>query len=393
MKILYGYTNCTDKKYREIFEGKTVSALLADQKYHSLLIKGLAQNGADVRCVSGLPINRSVTKKLFVAEDDEVEDGVSYHYIKTVNLPVFRQLCIYFGTKKFVENNCKIGEEDTSFVCDCLNLANAYAMLKASKRLKIPLVYVVTDIPEFQRRGALKKINDEIIKNADGFVFLTKQMNEKLNPFGKPYIVLEGHCDFSLSVVPNDERYEFSEGKKVVTYAGSLQKLYGIKNLVDGFLAAQLDSAELWIFGDGDYREQLPDICRSHDNVKYFGVKPNDVIVAAEQRSALLVNPRPSTEEYTKYSFPSKTMEYMVSGTPVLMTRLPGVPEEYFSHVFTIADESAEGVSRALNEFFEIPCDERYAFGERARKFVLSEKSNVVQSGKIVEFLKKVKIR
>ena len=76
MKILYGYTNCTNAKYNQIFNGKNASILLADQKYHSLLIEGLSKNGADVCCVSGLPINRSITKKLFIHEKDEEENDI-----------------------------------------------------------------------------------------------------------------------------------------------------------------------------------------------------------------------------------------------------------------------------------------------------------------------------
>ena len=45
MDIIYGYSNCTDKKYNEIFADKSVAVLQPDQKYHGLLIKGLAQNG------------------------------------------------------------------------------------------------------------------------------------------------------------------------------------------------------------------------------------------------------------------------------------------------------------------------------------------------------------
>ena len=36
-------------------------------------------------------------------------------------------------------------------------------------------------------------------------------------------------------------------------------------------------------------------------------------IVKEEKKSTLLVNPRFTNEEYTKYSFPSKNMEYMAS--------------------------------------------------------------------------------
>ena len=390
MKILYGYTNCTNKKYAEIFSGKNVSALLADQKYHSLLIDGLNKNGAKVKCVSGLPINRGVTKKLFISEKDEEENGVTYHYIKTINLPLFRQLGIYFGTRRFFEKNVKKGEKDAFAVCDCLNLANAYAMLKSAKKKNVPIVFIVTDIPEFQRGKFLKKINDKIISGADGFVLLTEQMNEKINPEKKPFIVAEGHSDGALESVDKNQKYENKTGKKVVIYAGSIQKLYGIQNLVEGFIKADIPSSELKIYGDGDYREELEKICGKSKNVVYMGVKANSEIVEDEQRAALLVNPRPSSPEYTKYSFPSKTMEYMASGTPVLTTKLPGIPKEYYPHVYFIEDESAEGVKHALEKTLSISIAERKEKGERAREFVLKEKSNVTQAKKIIGFLEKI---
>lgn len=387
MKILYGYTNCTNKKYAEIFSGRSASVLLADQKYHSLLIEGLSKVGANVRCVSGLPINRGVTKKLFVSEADEEENGVFYHYLKTVNLPVLRQLCIYFGTKRFIRRNAKKGEKDAFVICDCLNLANALSCLKAAKKRRIPLVFIVTDIPEFQRGRLLKKVNDKLIAGADGFIFLTEKMNEKVNPKGKPYIVLEGHSDGSLSVLAADLKYEVSDGKKVVVYAGSIQKLYGIQNLVEGFIRANIPDSELVIYGDGDYRAELKEIADDRDDIKYRGVAPNDRIVYEEQRAALLVNPRPSAPEYTKYSFPSKTMEYMASGTPVLTTKLPGIPKEYYPHVYFIDDETPAGIAKALEEFFNVPKTIRDEKGKGAREFVLKEKSNVVQAKKIIDFL------
>lgn len=387
MKILYGYSNCTNHKYREIFAGKTVSALIADQKYHSLLIEGLAKNGVEVSCVSGLPINRTVTKKIWIHEPDEEENGIKYHYIKTINLPVFRQLCIYLGTKAFLKKRCKNNEADLYLICDCLNLANAYASLKIAKKRRIPLIYVVTDIPEFQRGKLLRKINDRMISEADGFIFLTKQMNEKVNPKHLPYIILEGHSDASLKSMDPSQRYESIDGKRVILYAGSLKKLYGIQNLVEGFLKANLENAELRIYGDGDYRDELERICQTHPDVRYLGIRPNQEIVLDEQRAALLVNPRPSAPEYTKYSFPSKTMEYMASGTPILMTKLPGMPEEYGSYIDVINDETSDGIAKALKDFFTIPGKYRYDKGARAREFVLKEKSNVVQSKKIIGFL------
>ena len=388
MKILYGYTNCTDKKYNEIFAGKSVSALLADQKYHSLFIEGLNKNGAEVLCVSGLPINRAITKKLFIRNKDEEENGVKYHYINTVNLPIFRQLGIFCGTYNYILRNCKKGEKDACIICDCLNVANAYGALKVAKKRCIPLIYVITDIPEFQRGKVLKRINDKIIAGADGFIFLTEQMNDKVNPYKKPYIVLEGHADCSLSKISDRERYENIDGKKIVIYAGSIQKLYGIQNLVEGFIKANIDNAELHIYGGGDYKAELESVCRKNTSVKYMGVRANREIVYAEQRAALLVNPRPTAPEYTKYSFPSKNMEYMASGTPVMTTFLPGMPKEYYPYIYGIENETAQGIANALKDFFAIDKKIRYNTGAAAREFVIKNKSNVVQTKKILEFLK-----
>ena len=118
-----------------------------------------------------------------------------------------------------------------------------------------------------------------------------------------------------------------------------------------------------------------------------MGVKSNNEIVSDEQRASLLVNPRPSSPEYTKYSFPSKTMEYMASGTPVLMTKLPGMPKEYYPFIYTIDDETVEGVANALKAFFAIPASDRYRKGASAREFVLAKKSNIEQAKKIIEFI------
>ena len=41
-------------------------------------------------------------------------------------------------------------------------------------------------------------------------------------------------------------------------------------------------------------------------------------------------------------------MEYLASGTPVLTTRLPGMPEEYYEHVLTIDGSTADDVTAAL---------------------------------------------
>ncbi len=381
MNILYGCNNCTQEKYKKL----NTATVQPAQKYHRLLMCGLQENGAKVVCYSGLPINRRVTKKIFICEKDEMEQGVYYHYYKTINFPLFRQAMIFSGASKAVKK-CK-KDEKTVILCDCLNRANVAGMLKGNKRKKFPLIMIVTDLPDFLFDSKVAQAYNKLLSKADGYIFLTEQMSNKINVQNKPYVVLEGHCDYQLQDIGCTEKYEARTGKKVIVYAGSIKKLYGIENLVKGFTKANIEDAELQIFGDGDYKEELQNICETNKNVKYMGVCPNEEIVAVEQRASLLVNPRPTAPEYTKYSFPSKNMEYMVSGTPVLTTKLSGMPIDYYPYVYTIDDETVNGVANAIKNVFSFSFEERTQTGKRAREFVLQNKSNIIQARKIIQFL------
>lgn len=387
MQILYGYSNCTDKKYRELMSENNEAVLQPDQKYHGLLIKGLSKNGAKVQCFSGLPINRAVTKRVLIHEKDENEENAHFHYYTTLNIPVLRQLMIFFSA--FF--NCLFAhkEKDTYSICDCLNIANVYGMLLACKIRRIPIITIVTDLPDMMSDNKFRRaINNNLFGAMDGFVFLTEQMNQRLNHKNKPYIVLEGHVDSDVPELESTEKWEITTGKKVIIYAGSILKLYGIQNLTEGFIKASIPDTELWVYGDGDYRDELIEITKRNPTVKYKGVCSNQQVVQDELRAALLVNPRPVAAEYTKYSFPSKNMEYMVSGTPLMTTKLPGMPEEYYPYIYLLEDERPEGVSRRLKEILVIPVIERNQRAQEAREFVLKEKSNVVQAAKILRFFK-----
>lgn len=388
MRILYGYSNCTDKTYNRIVSERNVSVLQPDQKYHGLLIKGLAKNGAEVRCFTGLPVNRAVTSRKIIREKDEREGNAFFHYITTVNLPVLRQLMIFFGTFFGVLKAKK--DQETYAVCDCLNFANAYGMIFAAKLRRIKTMLIVTDLPDVQTKAKLRPwLNGRIFSLSDAFLFLTEQMNPKLNKKNKPYIVLEGHVDADMPALqPKPPRDKGAA--QVVMYAGSLHRIYGICNLTEGFLAAAVPGTELHVYGDGDFKDELVQLSRQHPSVRYQGIKMNAEIVQKEYEASVLVNPRPVNQEFTPYSFPSKTLEYMMSGTPVITTRLPGIPEEYFDVLYVFQDDTPQGIADTLRDFFGQPEQARLERGMQARKFAEQNKSNVAQSHKILEFLKRL---
>jgi glycosyltransferase involved in cell wall biosynthesis len=282
-------------------------------------------------------------------------------------------------------------------ICYALSPTLSDATLSAARKHGIKCAALVTDIPQLmnvaQNQGGIKarlytmysKSTYEKMTQYDMYILLTDAMSDVVNPKQKPYVVVEGMTDSAMAHMPNDIAGKHSP--KVVLYAGALFEKYGVRNLVEGFLEADIPGCELWLFGNGEMEGWLNSL--NNDNVKYLGVVPNSEVVAHEIAATLLVNPRPSTEEFTKYSFPSKNMEYMMSGTPVLTCRLPGMPDEYLEYVYIARDEDAHGFAQALADIMSKDARELHEMGQHAKRFVSSEKSNICQAQKIAEFISK----
>ena len=393
MQFIYINRGASPTRYAEYLKKYNNQMQQQAQKYNQLLMEGLVENGAEVCSLSTRPINRIISKQKFFKGEKEQEKGILYDYIPFFNVKILREFSVLFGIFHRILF-AKGKKKDTVIICDGLNIAASMGAISASFLRGFFTIGIVTDVPghlSYSRRVSnAQKLNLAIMRSFRSYLLLTEQMNEIVNPKNRPYIVMEGHADQDMAKMENS--LEGKNQKKIVMYAGSLMEIYGIKNLVEGFVTANIPDTELHIYGSGDYEQKLKQQSEKYDNVKYFGVAANSDIVKAEIEATLLVNPRPSHEDYTKYSFPSKNMEYMASGTPVLTTKLPGMPKDHWKHVYMIEDESAEGISIVLRELFSKSETELFEKGRQAKQFILEEKNNIKQAARLLDFLKNINI-
>ena len=80
----------------------------------------------------------------------------------------------------------------------------------------------------------------------------------------------------------------------------------------------------------------------------------------------------------------------MLSGTPVLTTKLCGIPEEYHPHLYTFDEESVEGFKDKLLETLSLSNAELRQKGMDAQRFVLENKSNIQQAQRIEQFFEEI---
>ena len=382
MRILYAVTTCSNAVYERLFAGVPNKPAFQSQKYHRLLIEGLAAH-ARVDVVANPPVNRSCLDKGFVRLPREQEGGAAYHNIPAIRNPVMKAAAVGFGT--FFQVLAR-GGRDCAVVVDVLNRTTALAALLAARLRGRPCVGIVTDVPDLLSGSKTAKgISNFVIRHCTHYVFLTDAMNDLLNPKGKPWVLLEGHADITMAKeIPSKER---KTSPRVCMYAGGVYRQYGLHNLVEGFRLADPADAQLVIYGPGDYVEELKAVAEQDERIHYGGMLLNREIVEREMEATLLINPRPTDEEYVRYSFPSKTMEYMSTGTPVLTTVLPGMPREYHPYVYLLEDETAQGIAETLRSVLSQTEDALFEKGQAARHFILNEKNNVIQAQKILDML------
>ena len=82
-------------------------------------------------------------------------------------------------------------------------------------------------------------------------------------------------------------------------------------------------------------------------------------------------------------------MEYLASGTPVIMSPLGCIQNDYNKHIIFFEDESVEGMSKTLSNALTIESKVLEERGEKAKSFILKEKTPLNQVSKILNMVNK----
>jgi glycosyltransferase involved in cell wall biosynthesis len=172
-----------------------------------------------------------------------------------------------------------------------------------------------------------------------------------------------------------------------LVYAGTLKRKFGILNLVKAVHALDKPNIELMICGRGDAEDAIVEYTGKDPRIQLLGQISAEESAALIQSATVLVNPRQNNEEYTQYSFPIKTMEYLLSGVPVVAYVLDGMPDEYKDHLFLVEDDSIEALSRKIEEVMNMPESVRREFGLAAREFVIRTKTSEVACERIINMI------
>ena len=365
------------------------------------LYDGLCENlNKGVSLINVLPIGSYpqyykrpfVEKKSFCTKYEKNNINVGFF-----NLKLVRNYLLPRKIEKELLAWCKENKENRTVFVYTLFAPFLKAIKKTKKMFPdLKACAIVADLPDMSnlssKKSAILKAYEKtqsqaaykLMKNIDAYVLLTKHMAEYMG-IEKPFCVVEGiSTEFDGAEKKNDE----NENIKTILYSGTLHRKFGVLNLLEAFKLVDKENYRLVICGIGDSENEIRQAAERDIRIVFKGQLSRQEVLKLQSSATVLVNPRQNNEEFTKYSFPSKTMEYLSSGTPVIAYKLDGIPDEYDKYINFVTDNSPSALANAIVETCELSKNKRTLIGEKARAFVLEEKNYLVQTKKILDFIK-----
>lgn len=367
--------------------------------FQKLLIEGFRANKNidEIYICNSLPVGTYPNSYKDIYIPELVNNDI--HDISCINVPYIKQKMREKRALKALCDWAKKSNYNVHVIIYSLYLPYMRAAIKAKSLYpQLKLSIIIPDIPTelglaSGRSGLLYSIEQYMARKSvtlckyfDYFILLTEHMKDVLAiNANADYCIVEGIAPISYDV-PNkaniDRCYNellIDRSKPCIVYTGTLQEELGIRELVLAFDAKELQNANLVIAGSGPMARELSGLGRR--NIRYVGFLDRDKVLLLQSGASMLINPRKADGIYTRYSFPSKTMEYMLSAKPVLCYKLDGIPNEYDKYLHYIDTNIADSIKSILNA-------DKSTYIQRAidgKYYVLNEKNCHARAQQIID--------
>ena len=378
---------------------------ISGHKFQCNLINGLINNGIDLEVYNTQRIRPFPYNSTVIASEKIIKkmNGKGIN-IKFINVPFINYISQGISLKKKLKKAIKKYQGERLVL---LVFNTQYVQSKAVLSMKKRYPYIVTcnvvgdlygkyglkvtskGLQKFWQRHIEKK-QETLQSRFDKYVLLAPMMQQALDIKENDFVIVEGFYEKQKNediTMVKDSSIDLDEKAKIIFYAGSLKRAYGIEHLIRAFQLVTNKDYYLYIAGSGDGEELIKKYAENDNRVRFLGFLPPDEVLRYQQIATVLVSPRLPNEEFVKYSFPSKTFECLASGKPYIAHRLPCEPNEYSRYIQYPDDESDEALCDEIVRVCEMSLEKRQAIANAAHDFIINEKNATIMCRRIVDLL------
>ena len=355
----------------------------SNQNFYHKLIKTLAINNT-VSVVSHRPLVKGMFKRGYLESDTKIDGNIKFYYTNNRSDKLFK----LFKEKQSIENAARQAIEDFLshdfiIVTDTLRLNLLKAAKKIAKLYDVKIVGMLTDNPYNLSNGPVyvKQYLVQQASDLDGYLSLTNGLVQIYNENARSY-VFEGLVS------------EENEGKKdpifnYFYFGGSLYERYGVKTLVDAFHNSNI-KAKLVLAGSGPLDSYIEQLANDDYRILYLNQLSKEKNIAYMRNSIANINPRPLDLKMDNESVPSKLLEYLSIGTPVISTKFPKLYSTFKDDVHWIDGNTVDAMKIALESYDISKQEEHLKKAATARRKVFEFYGLNVQAESIDHFLAEI---
>ena len=298
-------------------------------------------------------------KKLMIKGFSNTNHYTSVNYLATYVGSTFSKTKSLTKAIAKVIKQIDLNEYEICLILNELHLPYLKCAEYLKKRMpNVTTIQLVPDLPEFNNRSnhflykCLKKINCRKINKLrirfiDKYVLFSKPMVDYLKlTHKKNWIVNEG--------IKTDEVVSsclLTDNKKHIVFIGKIDKRNGVDIILKtADLFKERDDVVFDFYGIGASDSAFSNFSLDRSNVIVHGFLNPSEVAATLSSASVLLSPRHSNEEYTKYSFPSKIFDYLSSYKPIVTFKLDCYPHELDKILFYPKDASAFALFDCINE-------------------------------------------
>lgn len=366
----------------------------AAETFQSSLLEGLHNYYPNIKIITAPNISNypRINKKIFKRKEFNLSFNDTKHiFTGFVNIPIIKHISKIIRVRHAIKSSLDSNSNNKILIYG-VHSPFLLALCGINKK-KYKSCLIVPDLPEFmsEKKNLAYIIGKKIdrffinigLKRIDSYVLFSPHMQEYLPIKNKPWINVEGIFNVENMLKDNVDK----EDKHTILYTGNISKRMGIPELLEAFSLIESNNYRLWIRGNGECKSMIMDAIKKDNRIEYFEPMSKEDLLKLQKRATVLINPVSSSQKFTRYFFPSKTMEYLASGTPTIMSKLDCLPEEYNNHIYFFEDENIDGIKNKIIEICKKPQTELDSFGKAASDFIISEKNEKKQAKKIVDLI------
>lgn len=366
------------------------------------LLDSLARAGVRVsRAVSMKPIpSFPRSSQLWVARQTVVAaSGIELRLLPFVNLTPLKQVLVGLGVGweilkwRLTRRTVKRGV----VVTYNLSVPPGLCTYVASRLVGAKVVALLNDIdvpgqtvPATPLRRFDYWLHRVLIPRLDGRVVVADSIADTFAK-GRSYLRVDG--GIGVETLERMQRSHAAPPKRLgrirVVLAGRLDETNGVKLMLGAAGLLLGDGYEFWIAGSGSLSEWVKEQAAKDARIIYAGLLSLDELYSLYRSADILVNARITQELNTRFFFPSKLLEFMASGTPVISTCSGHIETDFGHALFLLREETSQALASLIERVSALPRDVRANVGEAARGCVVATRTWTIQGQRIADYLRK----